>query len=530
MTSLVESSTSNAPTLRLTRPPEDPEIVVISDLHIGLGKNPRTGRYYALEAFFYDDDFERFCRYICADAAARNVRFRLILNGDVFDLLRVEPFDNRVRKRLRTRRVFAAQTPQTAARTVVRIMAGHPGFVRGLAHVLQHADDVVLLPGNHDLEIQWPSVQAQIRRVLIGQVRQMAGDAAAEAAERRLHFRPWFYYEPGRIWIEHGCQYDPENSFRYLLRGGCDRMPSSVHRAEYDMPLGNFFQRYLYNDFGHITFIVPSTRANARYLKWLLINEPRMLLHVVASHAPFVFQVLRRLARYAGPARRAFRTTHEAELKVLAEESGLGARLAAIDSYKERRADTVQAIRGWLWQLVKATFFGAGFTLVSFFFWLLGIEGINEMRVGVWSRAAIFLAFNVIMLTSVVAGIGYALLRNPPSVPSRPLRRAAQRIINTLDVPIVCFGHTHDEEISALRRKAISRAWYYNTGTWIAVFTHDVLMPRERVQYTFLRVQGQQAELLQWSPGRGEPLPVVLLEEHWRPPRMREELEENNPS
>ena len=91
--------------------------------------------------------------------------------------------------------------------------------------------------------------------------------------------------------------------------------------------------------------------------------------------------------------------------------------------------------------------------------------------------------------------------------------RSAQKVVDVLDVPIVTFGHTHEELLARLHRPSGGRAWYYNTGTWIAVFTHDVLMPRERVQYTFLRVRGDEGELIHWSPGRGEPLPVILLDE-----------------
>src|SRR6476659_2706608 len=117
-----------------------------------------------------------------------------------------------------------------------------------------------------------------------------------QAAQPLLRFDPWFYYEPGRIWIEHGCQYDPENAFRYMLRGELSGAAEPVLEAEHDMPLGNFFQRYLYNAFGHITFVVPTARAHLRYIKWLLVNQPRLLLRVLSSHLPFLFQVLRRLA------------------------------------------------------------------------------------------------------------------------------------------------------------------------------------------------------------------------------------------
>jgi hypothetical protein len=92
------------------------------------------------------------------------------------------------------------------------------------------------------------------------------------------------------------------------------------------------------------------------------------------------------------------------------------------------------------------------------------------------------------------------------------MRRAATKLAALARVPIVTFGHTHEEVIARLDDDGAS-AWYFNTGTWIAVFTADTLLPRERVQYTFLRVRGHRGELMHWSPGRREAFPVVLLEE-----------------
>lgn len=495
-------------------PPAD--VIVISDLHIGRGKNPATGRYFNLEAFFYDRDFERFCRYICDDASARGTQLRLILNGDVFDFLRVEPVDptddpDRVEKRRRDR-----QTPAAIVRIVSEILAGHPGLVRGLAYVLRFAEKVVFLPGNHDLELQWSSVQNEVRRALLAEVQHQAGEEAAKRASSRLHFEPWFYHEPGRLWVEHGCQYDPENSYTYLLRSGIESEPDSVHQAEYDLPLGNFFQRYLYNAFGHITFIVPSSRANVRYSKWLLGHEPRLLFRVLKSHVPFLWQVGRRMARYKGPARRAIQEAHERELAALAASSGLGDKVRAIDDLKQQHADVVAALRALAWQLTKLAGVALGVAVLSAGLWFAGWLAINQLRLGFGVKTLLLLMFNFFMLLGLGIGAAYGFLRTPAAVSPRPLRRAAQRIIEILDVPIVAFGHTHDEEVWPLRRPSGERAWYYNTGTWIAVFTHDVLLPRERVQFTFLRVRGQETELLHWSPGRAEPLPVILLDEGTR--------------
>ncbi len=486
------------------------ELVILSDLHIGRGKNPDSGRYFALEAFFYDDDLLRFCRYLVDDAHARQVKLAIVLNGDVFDLLRIEP-EASTRGSPLERHYGAPNTPRVAARMVRQILAGHPTFAQALALLLAAGHHVIILPGNHDLETQWEPVQAEVRTAVRAALEaNTLSHEAADEALFGLRFHSWFYYEPGRIWIEHGCQYDPENAFRYPLR---TRLGDNLDVAcQHDVPLGNFFQRYLYNAFGHITFIVPSSRANLRYLKWLLLNEPRLLLTVLASHLPFAAQVLRRLAKAAAPGRSELRRRHEASLAQLARNTGLGDTLFAIDRCKEVKADALQATRIIGWQIVKMGGLAIMVALFSVALWFLGFLSINELRAGFGLKALLFLALNFLMLAAAVGSVTYALLRHE-AVPSKVYQRAAQRIVDILDVPLVTFGHTHDEVVSRLTSPSRGRAWYYNTGTWVAVFTHDVLLPRERVQYTFLRVQGTQPDLLHWSPGRGEPLQVILLDD-----------------
>ena len=488
------------------------DLYIISDFHMGRGINPQTRRFFALENFFYDEDFESFCNFLCLEAATREKPFKLILNGDTFDLLRIDPLPTDGASG-RERRFGPTHTPAQAARTVAQILAGHPGFLRGIAQVLNAGYPVIVIPGNHDIEVQWEPVQMEVRRALMDQVRQSYGETAEQKAAPLLQFAPWFYHEPQRIWIEHGCQYDPENSFRYLLRGTLAHMPDAIHEIEHDLPLGNFFQRYLYNFFGHITFIVPSTRANLRYVKWLLLHEPQLLLQVAISHGPFIFQVLRRLSRVTKTARQALQQAHDSTLASLAEESGLGLRLLAIDQLKEVRADAVQAVRSLGWQFAKL--FGGTllFALLTAGLWFLGFHSINQLRLGFGFKAMLFLFLDLVIAGATAGGILYATFGSPADVSPRPLRRAAQRIASILDVPIVSFGHSHDEELWRLERAQSAEAWYCNTGTWIAVFTHDVLMPRERVQYTFLRIRDDTSTLMHWSPGRRQAMPVILLDE-----------------
>ncbi|MCA9687875.1 MAG: hypothetical protein KC457_37300, partial [Myxococcales bacterium] len=179
------------------------------------------------------------------------------------------------------------------------------------------------------------------------------------------------------------CQYDPENAFAYLLRGDLAEAPRAVHEAEYDMPLGNFFQRYLFNGFGAITFIVPSTRAHMRYAKWLLSNTPHLLSRVVLSHARFWPQVIRRIAANQKQARAAYREAHEKTLDELAASptaGALGDRLRDIDALKERGASVIEAIstltRQGLW-IVLSIVALAG---LVFGLWFAGFHAIAELK------------------------------------------------------------------------------------------------------------------------------------------------------
>lgn len=493
------------------------DIFVVSDLHLGRGKNPRTARYYPLEAFFYDEDFEQFCRHLCEEARIHNRPFRLVVNGDAFDLLRIEPEDDgRASPALFARRYGPVLTPVLAARLMEQILVGHPRFVAALAMVLRSGFEVVFLPGNHDIEIQWETVQDVLRAHLRNRLLELGDDDPdVERSLERLGFRQWFYYEEGRVWIEHGCQYDTENSFQYPLRAGLVDAPDTLHEAEQDLPLGNFFQRYLYNAFGHITFIVPTARANVRYFKWLLVNQPRLLLRVMVSHAPFGFQVIRRIAQTLElSTKRRLSEHHGTELNRMAETSGLGDKLREIDALKAKKADVVSATREIGWQLAK---FGGGALVValcSAALWFSGFLAINQLQSGFGLKTLLFLVLNFIGLAGVVGVVVFALLRASPPEDASPLQTAAGRIGDILSVPVVSFGHTHEEVVAPLGRAyPTPSGWYFNTGTWIAIFTHDVLIPRERVQYTFLRIRGHEGELLRWSPERDKALPVVLLED-----------------
>ncbi|WP_160174635.1 metallophosphoesterase [Archangium violaceum] len=488
--------------------PNPPDLILVSDLHLGRGRLSGTGRYHALETFFFDEDFLDFCQGLVAEAEQRRTPFRLIFNGDTFDLLRIEPAHVGPSAARRERRFGAPVTPEVAAEMMTSILAGHPAWVEAVALVLAAGHGVLFLPGNHDVELQWEPVQRPLREAVAEALRRRG--AGVEEALGRLVFEPWFHHEPGRIWVEHGSQYDPECSFRYPLRAGQPALWDGP-ALERDMPLGNFFQRYLYNAFGAITFIVPSTRANSRYLRWLVWNRPGLLLRVLSGHGPFSLQLLRRVAMTAGgmsPQEEA----HRAELERLAAGSGLGRTLHDIDALKHVPPNLAQAARAVVWPLARLVLLALTVGLGGFGLWFAAFGAITHLQAGLGFKTVLFLGMHLALMAVLLGGLAWRLLR-APAAPPRPLRRAAGHIARLLGVPIVTFGHIHEEVVAPLDTGAPGAATYFNTGTWISVFTHEPLLPRERIQFSFLRVRGHQAELLHWSPSRGRAVPAILFEE-----------------
>ena len=489
-----------------------PDIVVVSDLHLGRGRNPETGRFQSLEAFFYDEDFYQFCQYLCRESFQRGQGVTLVFNGDTFDLLRIEPSPVAADASRKEKRWGPTVNPEVAGSMLDDVLAGHARFVEAVASVLEAGHPVVFLPGNHDIELQWSTGQAAVRRAVLAAVRARKGEGAVAPADALLRFEAWFFHEPGRVWIEHGCQYDAESSFRFYLRSRAEKRADAIAQLERDLPLGSFCQRYLYNAFGSLSFIVPSTRANVRYFRWLMVNRPGLLVQVLASHGPFGLQFLRRLGRVVVPTR-ALEQAHLEELEELAVRSKLGEKLKRIEALKDVPLNLVLAVRTLVVPPAKLGSVGLLAAILAAGLWFSLFNVINQAQVAGVFKTLLFLLLNGVMVLGLVAASFYALIRDRPDVRPGPLKRAAQEIVNQLDVSVVTFGHTHDEVLWRLDRPSAGKSWYFNTGTWIAVFSHDILVPRERIQFTFLRVRGHEGTLLHWSPGRERPVPVVLMDE-----------------
>ncbi|MCA9600402.1 MAG: metallophosphoesterase [Myxococcales bacterium] len=161
--------------------------LVMSDLHLGTGV--RRGELNPFEDFLHDNRFAELIAHYDA-RAGETTEVELILNGDIFDLLKV-----------RVNGAFPTEiTAEIAAEKLRQCLEGHPRFVHALRQFLaKPGRRVTYLPGNHDLDMWFPSTHEMFRRYVA---------PGPNADKVRFITASDTYYLPEGIQILHGHQFE----------------------------------------------------------------------------------------------------------------------------------------------------------------------------------------------------------------------------------------------------------------------------------------------------------------------------------
>lgn len=103
-----------------------------------------------------------------------------------------------------------------------KISEGHPRLFEAFAWWVTHGNRLVVIAGNHDLELRWPKVQEDFTDKLIEIIQEHPEwdrIGTQEDCKRRIDLRyTWFYHQPGLFYAEHGDQYDALNSAQNAIR------------------------------------------------------------------------------------------------------------------------------------------------------------------------------------------------------------------------------------------------------------------------------------------------------------------------
>ena len=256
-------------------PPAPPtHTFVVSDLHIADSEQPPATnplwRRYKMRELFIDGTFARFldhCRALSGGARAE-----LILNGDIFDFdcvlasppLPPAPGCPPVSWFERLRGLHPEQ-----ARSVWklrRILDEHGPLIDALRAWADEGHDIVLLIGNHDLEMHWPAVQDLLRERL--------GLPRPEA----LRICEFYYISHEDTLITHGNQLDPY----CLCHDPLHPFIEKRGRPRVRMPFGDLAGKYLSNGIGWFNPHVEASFVKS-FGEWVVF----FYRHVV-RHQPFI--------------------------------------------------------------------------------------------------------------------------------------------------------------------------------------------------------------------------------------------------
>ncbi len=537
-------------------------LLVMSDFHISEGFDETEGRWSINEDFFFDDQFARLLQFADRQRARHygDAPWRLILNGDIFDFRQVgvpregelEPDIAQVQAKeakiarqkqkamSRCEKAFGPGPSRLMSRwRVSRVYQGHPGFFQALAWFVARGNQVVFIKGNHDIEMHWLKVQMGLKHQLAEAYAKARTGGLYEldwaklpkefgrAEKDRVFFLPWNYYEPGRVYIEHGQQFRSDDSEAHVL---WPMLPWDEKMLEFTW--GDLFGRYVVNKFEELFPLIDNMKPHSKGAEWLIRKGiPQFLAR--GNFWGDLKSLFGKLGSALGGLRcvfeknwnhwkkfEEFAAEREAELGEYGEQIGLDAACAtALEKLKRSpKLRSKWLMPGWF---IIRLFEGGALVLLS---WL----AIGFLRV-LWRIGA---GANILALVSatlvrsaaglIVGAVGLWGLKRAMQRPEERLMNEALQIHKALhehgkSVKYVFLGHDHnayikrlDAELAKKHDIAIQDRFYANSGTWTAVITHETELVHNAQQFAFLRLVGDTAQLMRWNDSGGSWEPVVL--------------------
>ena len=476
------------------------DIFVISDLHIASGRD-RLGVYQGTENFFADEAFERFLTN--ASWTVKEKKALLVINGDTFDFLRVTDFPGKVAKshlkpfrgeivsaftkrQQELGRIGIHKTVQELEHSIssrerkygletddyktiyklIKIREGHPRAFAALGDWLRKGHRILILKGNHDLELVWYSVRNYIRLLIA----EAAADHSLSGGLLNtvlpnLSFADDSVLIDDTLYLEHGHRYD---KFAMVLGSPTlKKQPSQIN-----LPFGSFFNRYLINRVELYYPYLDKVRPVGNVVPILVRENFPLAIRIFGSQLPFAVRTLMTNGRYVWFMLRRVLPLLLALIPIV---------IYALFTF---------------WPGIQN-----GIALES---QLSGIEQTALKALG---------SVGALVLTYFLARIiGWLQLVEPSSLDDY----AHRLFLKTgSQYRMMSMGHTHNPGSYTNGSQHV----FYNTGTWIPVIETTTAEVREDGNYTFLhltrdpddRLMPVTDQLQRWNDDAGRPDPQLLI-------------------
>lgn len=436
---------------------------IVSDLHLCEAETPNPRhplwKKFKTREFFFDKEFAVFLKYIQERAEGKLVE--LILNGDIFDFDSVTSFPEYATYNiswLEERRGLDSEREKSLYKIDV-ILRDHPEWVKSMSDFIKEGNRVVIIIGNHDLELNWLEVQKRLLDTL----------SLTEVERRHVRFVEWFYVSNKDTLVEHGHQYDPFC---------CSKDPVNPIVIDYNrllvrLPFGDLACRYLSNGMGffnpHVdsNFLLTAWGFTKVYFRYMLLAQPLLIWTGFWSSMVILIQTIRHNTLEA----RQNALTIEDRIDEIAKKSNATPRMV-----REMHALFTQPIAESPLKIMRELWLDRAFMVLLALFLLMYLFLLIDKIYAIsfyWLFAPIILLFPPYFL--------YA--RNVHSYvhqykhPDEEKMTMAGMITNTRRS---VFGHTH-----VLRHEVIGGIEHLNPGTWSPAFL-DVECTQKEGQNAFI--------------------------------------------
>ncbi len=416
--------------------------------------------------------------------------WRLVIAGDLVDFIGMSiaplpELENDLTDE--ERRNGLGSTTEHAAAKMRAVARRHDAVFSRLAAFVAAGHSLVLVRGNHDVDFHWDGARRAFVDALLD--RMTDTDAAARSAvESRIEFRPWFYYDEGLLYVEHGHQFDAMCSYHHLL---CPVSPRDPRRISWSF--SDILLRAVVRPTPGVGSEGHDDRGMLYYLRLGIGMGLAGMFTLASRFATAILLALRRWRAHLDERAQALREEHERRMAELAEQTRLG-------------LDRVRALAA-LWPTPVTR--GAVAVLRSMF--------VDRIVIGiglalVTTALCLFLPYvyalpivGALVLAAVVFTVVSGRLRDRDIDPTRAMREAARRIAELVETRFVVMGHTHLPAVVPFD----GRVTYVNLGAWAVDEIDPSAAQASRTHLVLRWIDGEIcAELLRWSPEDGQPVVI----------------------
>lgn len=414
--------------------------------------------------------------------------WKLVIAGDLVDFIgmSIAPSSEHIADLTPEERAHGLGSTEAHAGAKMRAVAARHALVfQKLASFLAEGHSLVLVRGNHDIDFHWEAA----RRAFVNAITEHLdeGVASASGIAERVEFHPWFYYEEGLLYVEHGHQFDAMCSYHHLL---CPVSPRDPRRISWSF--SDILLRLVVRPTPGIGSDGHDEMTMIDYAKlgfsFGLGGAARLGYRYIAA----TVHALRRWRAHLGDAAQALRDEHERRMAELADTTRLG-----LDRIRALAALWPAPITRGALAVLRSMFLDR---VVLALLLLVTVVPLVVLAPNAWALPIAGALVAALVVWSVVSG----RLRLRDVDPAEAMRRAAQRIAELVDTRFVVMGHTHEPVFA----KVAERATYVNLGYW---GVDDLDGPVHEAPRTHLVLRWREddvvAELLKWIPGQG-PTPI----------------------